>query len=193
MNTLATPPARKGGPLAVPWYSQKDSATGQANRMCFSSSCAMLLEYLKPGTLIGPNGDDQYLRAVNKFGDSTSPAAQVRALREYGIDASFATNGTFRLIEQQIDAGIPVPVGWLHRGPISAPSGGGHWAIIVGYTPSAVIVHDPFGEADLISGATLPSPARFMAYSRKNFGRRWMVDDAGNYRPGQGWAIIAKQ
>jgi hypothetical protein len=47
-------------------------------------------------------------------------------------------------------------------------------------------VHDPFGEADLVSGATLGGVARFMKYSRRNFGPRWMVEGANT-----GWAVIA--
>ena len=36
--------------LAVPYFSQRDSATSQGERMCFSSSCAMAA-FLKPGSL----------------------------------------------------------------------------------------------------------------------------------------------
>ena len=35
--------------LPVPYFSQRDSATGQGDRMCFSSTCAMAAEFLKPG------------------------------------------------------------------------------------------------------------------------------------------------
>ncbi|MCS5692598.1 hypothetical protein NZK33_11450 [Cyanobium sp. FGCU-6] len=46
--------------MGVPRYSQRDSAQlSQRDRTCFSSSCAMLLETIKPGTLMGANGDDQ--------------------------------------------------------------------------------------------------------------------------------------
>lgn len=177
-----------GNPLQVPWYSQMDSDTSQGRRMCFSSSCAMLLEYLKPGTLKGRNGDDQYLKAVQKFGDTTDPTAQIKALESYGITASFSKKADFVLIENQIKAGIPVPCGYLHRGPVSSPAGGGHWLIVVGYDANNVIVHDPFGEADLVLGTTIGSAARFMKYSRKNFGKRWMVDGDKS-----GWAVIAQR
>jgi GH24 family phage-related lysozyme (muramidase) len=173
-------------PLPVPWFSQRDSKTDQALRMCFSSSCAMLLEFLRPGTLQGPNGDDQYLARVRQFGDTTDATAQVKALASYGVKARFSQQASFSTLEQQIAAGVPVPCGYLHRGPISKPSGGGHWLIVVGITPTHVIVHDPFGEADLVNGTTLDKPARFASYSRANWGRRWEVE-----RPGTGWAIIA--
>ena len=178
-----------GNPLQVPFYAQMDSADrSQAARMCFSSSCAMLLQYLKPGTLKGANGDDQYLAVVQRFGDTTDASAQIRALSSYGIKARFTKVAGFAELEQQIDAGVPVPCGFLHRGPLSAPSGGGHWLIVVGYTKDHLVVHDPFGEADLVNGATLGGVARFARYSRRNFRPRWEVE---GWRTG--WAIIAER
>ena len=180
--------ASRGYPLSVPWFAQLDSATDQARRMCFSSSCAMLLAFLKPGVLTGSNGDDQYLARVRQFGDTTDAAAQIRALASYGIQARFTSKASFSTLEQQIAAGVPVPCGYLHRGHVSSPAGGGHWLIVVGITPSHVIVHDPLGEADLVNGTTIGGTARFCRYSRKNFGRRWMVEGEGS-----GWAVLAER
>jgi hypothetical protein len=179
--------APRGNPLSVPWFSQLDSSTDQARRMCFSSSCAMLLAFLKPGVLSGANGDDQYLQRVHRYGDTTDAAAQLKALASYGIEAEFTQKASFRTLEAQIAAGIPIPCGYLHRGPVDRPAGGGHWLIVLGHTPTHLIVHDPFGEADLVSGATIGGTARFCRYSRRNFGRRWMVEGEGS-----GWAVIAK-
>ena len=180
------PPSR-ANPLPVPWFAQLDSATDEGRRMCFSSSCAMLLAFLRPGVLTGSNGDDQYLARVLQFGDTTDAAAQVKALASYGIKARFTSKATFSTLEEQIAAGIPVPCGYLHRGPISSPAGGGHWLIVVGINAMHVIVHDPLGEADLVTGTTLGGTARFCRYSRQNFGKRWMVEGDGS-----GWAVIAK-
>jgi hypothetical protein len=185
-STLAVG-SSEGNPLSVPWFAQLDSATDQARRMCFSSSCAILLAFLKPGSLTGSNGDDQYLARVRQFGDTTDPAAQIKALASYGITARFSKQASFSTLEQQIGAGIPVPCGYLHRGPVSSPAGGGHWLIVVGITATHVIVHDPLGEADLVNGTTLGGTARFCRYSRANFGRRWMVEGAGT-----GWAVLAE-
>lgn len=179
-------PATYGNPLTVNYYQQLDSQTDQGRRMCFSSSCAMLLSFLRPGILKGPNGDDQYLARVRQFGDTTSPTAQVQALGSYEVRAEFTKRADWATIERQIDRGIPVPCGYLHRGPVTAPAGGGHWLCVVGYTAESLIVHDPLGEADLISGATLNGTARYAYYSRQNFGKRWMVEG-----PGTGWAIVA--
>jgi hypothetical protein len=189
-------PTGFGNPLSVPWYAQLDSATDQGRRMCFSSSCAMMLSFLKPGVLTGPNGDDQYLKRVQQYGDTTDARAHVHALSSYGVNARFVQNANFELIEQQINKGVPVPCGYLHRGPVDAPSGGGHWLCVVGYDKTNVIVHDPIGESDLIGGATLNSVARYAKYSRKNFGKRWMVELVNGvyrYAPNKGWAIIAER
>ena len=77
---MATTPAQTIQ-LAVPYFSQRDSATSQGERMCFSSSCAMAAAFLKPGCLIGKGqADDRYLQLVQRYGDSTDAAAQVQAL-----------------------------------------------------------------------------------------------------------------
>ena len=177
----------RGNPLSVPWFAQLDSATDQGRRMCFSSSCAMLLAFLKPGVLSGANGDDQYLAKVRQFGDTTDPTVQIKALASYGISARFTSQASFATPEQQIAAGIPVPCGYLHRGAVSSPAGGGHWLIVVGINATHLIVHDPLGEADLVTGTTIGGTARFCRYSRANFGRRWMVEGVGS-----GWVVLAE-
>jgi hypothetical protein len=179
----------------VPYYSQRDSGqVSQRDRTCFSSSCAMLLETLRPGTLVGPNGDDAYLKVVQRFGDTTNPDAQVKALETYGIKARRIVTADFELLERHIAGGIPVPCGWLHRGPVDSPHGGGHWLIAYGIDGTHLTVHDPWGEPDLVSGATIGSNGRALRFSRQNFGKRWMVEQVagGGYRyaPGNGWAIV---
>jgi len=174
-------------PLRVPYYSQRDSSTQHALRMCFSSSCAMLLEALKPGTLNGPNGDDAYLGRVMRYGDTTDSVSQLKALQSFGVEASLTRGANWATITKQIDQGIPVPIGILHKGPVSAPVGGGHWICVVGYTDDAMIVHDPFGDLDLITGTYVGNWGARLRYSRRNLDPRWMVEG-----PGTGWAIIAK-
>ena len=159
-------------------------------RQCFTSSCAMLLDYLQPGLLSDENGDLDYLVAVERYGDTTDAAAQVQALRSFGIDCDFITTGSFEVIEQQIAKGFPVPVGWLHKGHVSAPSGGGHWSVIVGIEGENLVVCDPFGEAALVAGGYVSNAigsGAAVRYSRKNFGPRWEVEG-----PGTGWMILAK-
>lgn len=194
---VGVPVKKPSNPLVgVPKYKQTDSArVDQRERTCFSSTAAMALEYLKPGTLKGANGDDQYLGRVLVHGDTTSATAQLAALASYGINARLVTTADFRLVEQQIDRGRPVGIGFIHRGPVTnpAPSCDGHWILAIGYTPSALIVHDPYWEADLVSGETIKRDAFGVTYGRQNLGRRWMVEKVGGlwrYAPGKGWALL---
>ncbi len=187
---LNTPPqqVQHPNPLRVPFYSQRDSQLdGQASRMCFSSSCAMLLAYLKPGSITGPNADDIYLQRVQQFGDSTDAQAQIKALASYGVTARFVQTADWQDLERQIARGVPVPCGFLHHGPSTAPTGGGHWLIVIGLTTTAAIVNDPWGEMLVAQGTYTSSRGSGLAYSRKNWGPRWLVEG-----PRTGWAIIAE-
>ena len=179
----------------VPRFQQRESAQlAQRDRTCFSSSCAMLLEAIKPGTLKGANGDDQYLAVVQRFGDTTDASAQLRALAHYGVTARLVQTADFQLLEQQINRGIPVPCGYIHRGSGERPTGSGHWLLVYGHTPTQVVVNDPWGEPDLIHGTTLNAKGMGLRFSRLNFGRRWMVEPIGGgayrYAPGKGWAVV---
>jgi hypothetical protein len=174
--------------LPVPYFCQRDSATGEGLRMCFSSTCAMAAAYLRPGCLAGSgHPDDQYLRLVRPFGDTTEAHAQVQALRVLGIEAELRTDGRPEQLLAQLQLGIPIPVGWLHHGPVDEPRGGGHWSLVIGWDPEreAVWMHDPNGEALLIGGGyvcTAIGSGRKLRYSIKNWGRRWMLEG-----PGSGW------
>ncbi|MFZ9570315.1 MAG: glucosaminidase domain-containing protein [Vulcanococcus sp.] len=172
--------------LKVPYFTQRDSAVaGQAARMCFSSSLAMVVAYLKPGVISGANADDQYLKRVLSFGDTTNAGAQLKALASYGIKARFVQNASFEALEKQLQQGRPVACGFLHHGPVTKPSGGGHWLTVIGYTDKAFIVNDPWGEIDLVKGTYISTKGSGIAYSRKNWGPRWMVEG-----PSTGWAIL---
>jgi GH24 family phage-related lysozyme (muramidase) len=172
--------------LPVPYLSQNDSATSQGPRMCFSSSCAMAAAFLKPGALTG-NGqlDDQYLALVQRHGDTTDANAQVKALQSVGLQARFRTDGSIEDLIEKLQRGIPCPVGWLHKGPVSSPSGGGHWSLVIGWDPAKreFLMHDPNGEADLVNGGyvnTAIGSGAAQRYSERNWGRRWMVEGTGS-------------
>jgi hypothetical protein len=186
---LTLPAQQKPGvPLGVPYYSQRDSTiAGEAYRMCFSSSCAMLVAFLRPGVITGPAADDQYLKTVMRFGDTTDASAQIKALAHYGIKAKFKQNTGWEDLERQIARKIPVPCGFLHHGTSSKPSGGGHWLTVIGINPTYVIVNDPFGEMDVVNGTYLNSNGKQQSYTRRNWGPRWMVEG-----PFTGWSIIAE-
>jgi hypothetical protein len=169
-------------PLNVKWQSQLDNKSGTGYRECFSSSCAMLAMYW--GKVAS---DDAYNAIRAKYGDTTSAQAQLAALRHLGLKADFHTNGTPGALEEEIDAGRPAAVGWLHHGPVSAPRGGGHWSVVIGYTAAAWIQNDPNGEALLVQGGyTSNTKGAGVVYSRKNWNPRWMPGGTG------GWYLTCK-
>lgn len=186
--------------LNVPYFAQLDSVTGEGYRMCFSSTCAMLAEFLRPGCLkrSGRQPDDVYLEIVKRYGDTTQPEAQIRALRVLSIEAAMRYDGQIANLVAQLRAGIPTAAGWLHRGHVSAPTGGGHWSLVKGWDEARgqFIFHDPNGEADLVRGGyvtTTLGSGKNQRYSEKNWGRRWMVGAGGRFQPGTGWWLEIKK
>ena len=176
----AKPVVEATNPLDVPYQSQNDNASGTGYRECFSSSCAMVAMYY--GKI---KNDDAYNAIRQKYGDSTDAQAQVRTLRSLGLEANFITNASTADIRTAIDAGRPVPVGWLHHGPVSAPSGGGHYSVVIGYNDKAWIMNDPNGEASLVAGGyTKNMDGSNQSYSFKNWNLRWIVEGEGS-----GWMM----
>ena len=170
--------------LEVPYYSQRDNYR-DADRTCFSSSCAMLLAGLKPEAI---DSDDDYIETVFTIGDTVDAWVQLTALEQHGIRAKFYQDGNWDSVEKLLRDGIPVPLGILHHGPVSAPTGGGHWICAVGITADdkSIIVHDPWGDLDLVGGSYLSSNGKYLKYSKKNLGPRWCVEG-----PNSGWYIGA--
>ena len=170
------PVVTTSNPLTVPYQSQNDNASGTGYRECFSSSCAMVAMYY--GKI---ENDDAYNLVREKYGDSTDAQAQVRALRSLGLEANFISNGNTCDLRECIDAGRPVPVGWLHHGSASAPSGGGHYSVVIGYNDKSWVVNDPNGEASLSAGGyTSNTDGSNQSYSFKNFNPRWIVEGEGS-------------
>jgi hypothetical protein len=177
--------------LKVPYFSQRDNYR-DAYRTCFSSSCAMLLEYLKPGTLAGGKGDDKYLQRVFSIGDTTDSSVQVKALASFGVTATFTTTCTFAKLDSQLKAGKPLPIGILHHGPKNAPSGGGHWIVVIGKLDDTsapggawYVVQDPWGEITDSTGTYDSTNGERLKYSKDLLRRRWTVEGDGS-----GYAIL---
>lgn len=181
------PPAPKELRLKVRYFSQRDSQVpGQWWRSCFSSSVAMLVDTVKPGVLSNSaNADDEHLRRVMQYGDTTDASAQLKALKHYGVKAEFRQNLSTADLDRDLKAGRGIACGILIKGHVSAPSGGGHYVYPVGIAANGdYLVHDPYGELDMINGGYLHADGKYRLYSRKNFQRRWEVDG-----PGTGWGI----
>ena len=149
--------------------------------MCFSSTCAMAVKYLRPDALLGSNADDDYLRTVLKYGDTTQSTSQIKACQQYGVLASFYQKGTKQTLLNELKAGYPVAVGILHKGHVSNPVGGGHWMLLIGDDGENGIFHDPYGEMDNVNGGyvTVGRGGKDVKYSWRNWLKRWEVEGQG--------------
>ena len=166
-----------------PYFWQQDNGP-EGWRQCQTSSIAMCLKYL--GTK-GINDDVDYLRYVNKHGDTTTRDAQFKALADIGVAATFKTNLDAEDIKNQIKKGKPVAVGILHHGTAENPSGGGHFIVVTGFSDSYWLVQDPYGALDLVNGhwaAQGPTSGKNQHYSFANMDPRLFV---GGGADGWGW------
>mgnify|MGYP002777910779 CR=1 FL=1 len=172
--------------LAVPWFPQTDNFT-QPDRTCNSSACAMVLEFLRPGTLPTARGDDKYLQEVLRRGDTTDHGVQTAALRHFGVQSEWRTNLDFADLENELHAKRPVVIGILHRGTLQNPTGG-HMVVIRGMSSDGQIfyVNDPYGslndgyQGEVGNGRSAP-------YSREILTCRWTVDGKNT-----GWGRLFK-
>ena len=167
--------------LDVGYFSQNDNLSGTGYRECFSSSCAMVASFY--GKI---DSDDDYNVIRSNYGDSTDANAQIRALRQLGLKATFHTDGNPDRLKDLIDQGIPVPCGWLHHGNVSAPTGGGHYSVVVGYRDEVWIHNDPNGVANLYAGGYTNDLYGYRnEYSAQNWLPRWECDG-----PSTGWYML---
>jgi hypothetical protein len=164
-------------PLSVPYFYQRDSKTGHGERSCQSSAIAMVIKYFKPSAILD---DDDYLNLVLRYGDTVAQSAHCKALSQLGFKYEFKMNGSEKDLIKILDGGCPIPIGILHKGSISNPSGGGHYITLIGYDDKYFYVHDPFGELDLQNGGypkAGPIDGRMQKYTRKNLMKRWLVQN----------------
>ena len=184
VTTFRSKPEKpKSNILEVPYFPQTDNYR-DANRTCNSSACAMVLEYFKPGTLKGAKGDDAYVQKVFAIGDSTDHSVQTKVLEGYGVKSHFSYNLSYDDVDRERAAGRPVVIGILHRGSLSAPTGG-HMVVVIGKTPSGdYIVNDPYGS--LNDGYTSSvTNGKGAIYKKSDLNRRWVPDG-----PKSGWGRI---
>ena len=170
--------------LQVPYFPQTDNYR-DAQRTCNSSACAMCLEYFKPGTLVGPKGDDAYVKKVFSVGDTTDHAVQTKVLDSYGIKSHFSYNLSFADLDSELASGRPVIIGILHRGTLSRPTGG-HMLVVIGKKGDDYVVNDPYGSLnDGYTGSVYNGKGA--VYKRSELTRRWTPDG-----PKSGWGRIFK-
>jgi hypothetical protein len=173
------------GILNVPYFPQTDNYR-DADRTCNSSSCAMCLEYFKPGTLKGAKGDDAYIQKVFAIGDTTNHDVQTRVLKDYGVNSEFRYNLGFSDLDRELSAGRPVAIGILHRGTLSSPTGG-HICVVIGKKGEDYVVNDPYGS--LNDGYTGPvTNGKGAVYKKSDLMYRWLTKGKDK----TGWGRIFK-
>jgi uncharacterized protein YvpB len=176
------------GVLNVPYFPQTDNYR-DANRTCNSSSCAMVLEYFKPGTLKGAKGDDAYVQKVFSLGDSTDHTVQTKVLASYGIKSHFSYNLSFADLDRELAAGRPVVIGILHRGTLSSPTGG-HMVVVIGKKGEDYVVNDPYGS--LNDGYTgVVTNGKGAVYKKSDLNFRWL--EGGKDKTGWGRIFDVKK
>jgi hypothetical protein len=185
-SPAAPPPAaRPTNPLTgFPWFPQLDNGP-EGWRQCQTSSIAMALAYLGVGNI---KDDFDYLKVVQRYGDTTSQVSHQLALKALGVRARFVTNCSASQAQGEIKAGLPVAMGILHKGHVSQPAGGGHWIVAYGFDARHFVVNDPYGELDLVNGTwvrTGGNSGKGLRYSYRNLTPRWQVEGAGS-----GWAWL---
>ena len=169
--------------LELPYWSQRDNASGQGHRECFSSTCAMLARF-HLGAEAMPS-DDQYCRLRARHGDSTSVDAQLATLEELGLTPQWRTDMDLAQLREAVKRS-PVAVGWFQHGPALDPrKEGGHWSLCIASNDQATVHHDPFGQCDVQAGGWLNANGSHVVYPHRHWVPRWEADGEAT-----GWAIV---
>jgi hypothetical protein len=189
-TTFSTPPKPVvTNPLNVPYFWQQDNGA-EGWRQCQSSCIAMGLAFKQ---VEGIRDDLDYVRIMRRFGDTIYRATHYKALSFMGFpDYEWRENWDEAQIKIEIRKGNVICAGIYHHGPVSNPSGGGHFINLIGFDEAARqwVVHDPYGELDLVNGGWAKRSqrsGRFVRYSYTALNPRL-------FHPGpkNGWAWVIR-
>ena len=180
------PQPKKSGAvvLPLPFFDQNNDGP-DGWRHCQSSSIAMNLAYLG---VPGIKDDLDYLKVVQRHGDTTQQAAHAAALAELKAPGRFISSCSVERAKAELDKGFGLAFGILHHGQVTDPSGVGHYIAIRGYDATGWLVHDPYGELNLVRGGWArqgQGAGRSQHYSFANTNPRWLLEG-----PSSGWAWI---
>lgn len=181
---IECPNEKKVIKLKVPYYSQRNNESLEWWRQCNSSSHAMLLNSIKPGSVA--SDDDYIAKHVTGKGDTTDWNVHTQALRKYGIESVYRQDLSAADLERSLELGYSVAIGVLHKGSVAAPAGG-HVLLIIGMDKEKGIFYAndpwgvPFAYVDF-NGADVEIPYY------PSLDRRWTVDGE---RTGWGRLITA--
>lgn len=153
--------------LNVPYFSQRDNPS-YSWATCNTTAIAMVLYYygLRP-TYSSQLEEELFQWIVRRYGvgAQTNHAVLTEMIRAYGYRTNFSTTRRWAEIDKEIAEGRPV----ILPGYFTAT---GHIVTVIGYSPSGLIVHDPWGNA--LTGYTNTYGARLLypnAYLIEKSGR----------------------
>lgn len=170
--------------LKVPYYSQRDNRVGPGYT-CSTSTHAMLLNFLKPGSVAS---DDEYFRKfVGTSANSVNWNIHTAALQKFGIQSVFREDLDFEHLVRSLELGFPIAIGVLHKGSVESPDpNNGHVLLIVGVNKAKGVFYanDPWGKGFDYSN----SKGQDVEYPiHPSLERRWLADGAGS-----GWGRLIK-
>ena len=164
-------------PLPVKYFWQQDNGPN-GWRQCQTSSIAMCLNYLK---VPGIDDDVDYLKVVQRYGDTTLQSSHQQALNELGVPARFRTDGSKQDLLDRLRQNLPTAIGILHHGSIQQPSGGGHYICFHGISgDDHAVISDPYGELNYVTGQwekTGKQDGKQLTVSWKNLLPRWDLNN----------------
>ena len=175
-------------PLNIPYFWQQDNGP-DGWRECQGSCIAMGLAFKQ---VPGIKDDLDYVRITRRQGASRYRSTHVNALAAMGFsNYVWRENWSAEEIQQEIRQGNVICAGIYHHGHVSAPTGSGHFINLIGFDEAnrQWIVHDPYGELDLVNGGWASRSAtagRRVRYSFRNLNPRLFHPGPKN---GWAWAI----
>lgn len=130
--------------LSVPWLSQLGPDAAYSNSDCGPADVAMWLRLV--GKIVSVD-DVSKATGLSAGYHYTIPAQLIAAAGHYGLSLMRIVSATIDQLHAEIDAGRPIIV-LVHYASLPARYDAnftaGHWLLVIGYTDTEIIYHDPY-------------------------------------------------
>jgi hypothetical protein len=131
--------------IPVKQFVQNNNTGGEGYRECFDTSVAMVADYLTKGFLTKEahkrgfrEPEDAWYTYRSRYGDTTDSSAQIKALRDIGIEAYFSTTASINDVAKSLYLGIPVVIGTAYKSS-------GHMVVVNGRDNKGFRILCPYG------------------------------------------------
>lgn len=171
------------------YFNQRDNYTSP-KETCFSSTCAMLLDFYKPNTIENCN---PYLEQVLKHGKSENYEAQLKALQFFGLKCEYTKSGNLDWLKKSLcEDGNAIVITLLPYGPHAKPDNKiEHSNIVYGYDSvyDMFLLHDPWDLPNFLKGGFIESSdqGETTHYPAPSLKKRWLTGG-----PNSGKALYPK-